>query len=186
MASHLTRNWWVLLLRGIAAIIFGIMAIMWPFTAFTVVIIFYGAFALVSGIFALMAAIGGVHPGIPTWALVAQGLAGIAIGLITFIAPGVALFAGLYLIAFWEIETGVVSIVAAIQLRKVMRGEFLMILSGIISIIFGLVIAFRPGIGFELVGLLIAIYALFHGVTLVTLAFEIKNWHHDMPAAPAP
>jgi uncharacterized membrane protein HdeD (DUF308 family) len=186
MTSPLTRNWWVLALRGVAAIIFGVLAFLFPLAAIKVLVIFYGAFALVSGIFALGAALAGVHPGIPTWALIVQGLAGIVIGLIVFFMPEEAVTAIILLIGAWEVVNGVTTIVAAIRLRKEIEGELLLGISGLLSVIVGVIIMARPLVGEILVAYLIGFYALFFGITMLALAFRLRNWHRDMTAAGRP
>lgn len=183
MTSSLTRNWWVLALRGVAAIIFGVLAFLFPLQAIDVLVIFYGAFALVSGIFALGAALAGVHPGIPTWALVVQGLAGIVIGLITFFMREAAELAIIILIGAWEIVNGITTIAAAIRLRKEIEGELLLGVSGLLSVIVGVIILARPIVGAIMIAYLIGFYALFFGITMLALAFRLRSWHRDLPAA---
>lgn len=183
MASELTRNWWVLALRGVAAIVFGILFFLRPLQSLEILVILYGAFALVGGIFALVAAFARPHPQVPTWAMVLQGLAGIVVGVIAFGWTPIALVATIFLVGAWEIIHGLTTIIAAIQLRKEIQGEFWFILSGVVSVFFGIVIMSSPLLGGFMIGWMIGFYAIFLGGTLLALAFRIKNWHRDVPAA---
>src|SRR5687767_7631240 len=104
MITILTQNWWTLVLRGLAAVIFGILAYVWPEITFTVLVLFFGAYALWDGVFALIGAFR--TQGDRRWALVLVGLAGVAAGLVTFFWPGAATLAILIIIGAWAIVTG--------------------------------------------------------------------------------
>ena len=138
----LAGNWWTLLLRGIAAVLFGLAALFWPGPTLFVLIIFFGAYVLVDGIFALVAGIRGSRN--RRWVLLAEGALGILAGLITFFWPGITALALLYVIAFWAIFTGVLEVVMAISLRREIENEGLMVLSGVLSVLFGLILAVLP------------------------------------------
>src|SRR4051812_40770105 len=130
------RNWWALVLRGVAGVLFGIAAFAWPNIALGALVLLFGAFALADGIFSIAAAVAGrPREGIPSWALLVEGLLGIAVGIVTFAWPGITELALLYMIAAWAIATGVFEFVAAIQLRRHIRGEWLLALSGLLSIL---------------------------------------------------
>jgi uncharacterized membrane protein HdeD (DUF308 family) len=131
------RNWWAILIRGIAAILFGILALIWPGTTFIVLTLLFGAYALVDGIFALVAAIRYAEPGTPRSWLLFEGVVGIIAGILAFLFTGIAALALLYLISAWAIVTGIFEIVQAVELRRVIVNEWLLILSGIASVIFG-------------------------------------------------
>src|SRR4029079_10361847 len=126
MVHALAKNWWLLLLRGIAAIIFGLLAFAWPGLTLVTLILFYGAFALVDGALAVVAAITGGVPG-SRWCLAVVGLLGIAAGLVTFMMPGLTAVLLLLFIAGWAIATGVFQIIGAIKLRKEIDNEWLLI-----------------------------------------------------------
>src|SRR5512134_2702196 len=146
MLHALAKSWWVLLLRGIAAIIFGVLAFAWPGLTLLTLILFYGAFALVDGVLAIVAAVTGGAPA-PRWWLAIVGLLGIAAGLLTFLMPGVSALVLLFFIAGWAIATGVMQIIGAIQLRKEIDNEWLLILGGVISVLFGVGMMLAPGAG---------------------------------------
>jgi len=178
MVHALAKNWWLLLLRGIAAIIFGVLAFAWPGVTLLTLILFYGAFALVDGVLAIIAAITGGAPG-PRWWLAIVGLLGIAAGLLTFLMPGLSALVLLFFIAGWAIATGVFQIIGAIQLRKEIDNEWFLILGGIISVLFGIGVMLAPGAGALALIWVIGTYALIIGVLLIALAFRLKKHAHS-------
>jgi uncharacterized membrane protein HdeD (DUF308 family) len=178
MVHALAKNWWLLLLRGIAAIIFGVLAFAWPGVTLLTLILFYGAFALVDGVLAIIAAITGGAPG-PRWWLAIVGLLGIAAGLLTFLMPGLSALVLLFFIAGWAIATGVFQIMGAIQLRKEIDNEWLLILGGIISVLFGIGVMLAPGAGALALVWVIGTYAIIIGVLFVALAFRLKKHVHS-------
>ncbi len=178
MVHALAKNWWLLLLRGIAAIIFGVLAFVWPGLTLLTLILFYGAFALVDGVLAIVAAITGGAPG-SRWWLAIVGLVGIAAGLLTFLMPGVSAFVLLFFIAGWAIATGVLEIIGAIQLRKEIDNEWMLILSGVLSVLFGVCMMLAPGAGALALVWVIGIYSVVLGVMFVALAFRLKKHKHS-------
>jgi uncharacterized membrane protein HdeD (DUF308 family) len=178
MVDALAKNWWLLLLRGIAAIIFGVLAFAWPDITLLTLILFYGAFALVDGVLAVVAAITGGAPA-PRWWLAIIGLLGIAAGLLTFLKPGLTALVLLFFIAGWAIATGMFQIVGAIQLRKEIDNEWLLILGGVISVLFGIGMMLAPGAGALALVWVIGTYAVIIGGLLVALAFRLKKHAHS-------
>ncbi len=178
MVHVLAKNWWLLLLRGIAAIIFGLLAFTWPGLTLLTLILFYGAFALVDGVLAIVAAITGGVPG-SRWWLAIVGLLGIAAGLLTFLTPGLTALVLLFFIAGWAIVTGVFEIIGAIKLRKEIDNEWLLILGGIISVLFGVGMMLAPGAGALALVWVIGAYSVVMGVIFVALAFRLKKHTHS-------
>jgi len=174
MLHALAKNWWMLLLRGIAAIIFGALALAWPGMTLVTLILFYGAYVMVDGVLAIGAAITGGTL-MPRWWLAVVGLLGIAAGLLTFLMPGVTALVLLFFIAGWAIATGVFQIVGAIKLRKEIDNEWLLILGGVVSVLFGGALFAAPGAGALALITVIGIYAIFAGVLLVALSFRLKK-----------
>jgi uncharacterized membrane protein HdeD (DUF308 family) len=170
----LAKYWWLILLRGVAAIVFGLLAFVWPGITLLTLILFYGAFALADGVLALAHAIMGGNVG-SRWWLALVGIAGIVAGLVTFFMPGVTALVLLFFIAGWAIVLGVFQIIGAIRLRKEIDNEWLIGLSGALSVLFGLVLLFAPGPG--ILGLIwvIASYAIVFGIMLVMEAFKLKG-----------
>ncbi|MGB3500383.1 MAG: HdeD family acid-resistance protein [Mesorhizobium sp.] len=177
MLHALAKGWWLILLRGIAAILFGLLAFVMPGIALATLVLLYGAYAFVDGIFALIAAFGGQAKG-ERWWLALIGLLGIGVGIVTLLMPGLTAFTLLYFIAFWSIAIGVMQIVGAINLRKEIDNEWWLILGGVLSILFGVLLIVAPGAG--AVGLIwtIASFAIVYGVTLVMLAFRLRKHVH--------
>ena len=175
MKQHLAKYWWVFLLRGIFSVIFGILAFVMPGLTIATLVIVWGAYALVDGVFSLYASATGGTKADDHWLVGLQGLIGLAAGIITLIMPGVTALGLLIAIAAWSLVVGVLQIAAAIKLRKEIEGEFWLGLSGLISILFGLFIIARPGEGALAVIWIIGSYALIFGVFLVAFAFRIKG-----------
>ncbi len=176
MVTQLARNWWVLALRGLAAVIFGILAILWPSITITVLVLFFGAYALVDGIFAVFAAITHREGHDRWWVLLLEGLVGIAAGILTFFYPAVTALVLLYFIAAWAILTGILEIMAALRLRREIEGEWLLVVSGILSVLFGVVAVIFPGAGALAVIWLIGAYAIVFGLLLITLGLRVRGW----------
>lgn len=175
MAFELAHNWWTLVIRGIFALLFGVMAFAWPGITLGALVILYGAYAMADGVFAIAAAMGGGTQGVPWWAFLVEGLVGILVGILTFIWPGITALVLLYLIAAWALITGVLEIVEAIRLRREIRGEWLLALSGFLSIIFALALVVNPGVGALAVVWLIGAYAIVFGVLLISLGVRLRG-----------
>jgi uncharacterized membrane protein HdeD (DUF308 family) len=176
LASILTRGWWLLLLRGIAAIIFGVLTWLRPGISLAVLVLFFGAYAMVDGFLGVWAAFAGRRYHQYWWVLLLEGLVGVAVGVLAFVAPGLTALALLLYIAAWAIITGVLEIAIAIRLRREIRGEWLLILAGLASVLFGLILIARPGVGALSLLWLIAAYAVVFGVLLVILAFRMRTF----------
>jgi len=172
-------NWWALLLRGIAAVLFGLAALLWPGLTLYVLIIFFGAYALVDGVLAIVAGIRGTEG--RRWLLLSEGILGVLAGLIAFFYPGITALVLLYVIAFWAILTGVLEVVMAISLRREIENEWLMGLGGALSVLFGVVLAVLPGVGLLSLVWLIGIYAIVFGVALVVLSFRVRKHREQAP-----
>jgi uncharacterized membrane protein HdeD (DUF308 family) len=175
MVTTYAHNWWAVGLRGLAAVIFGVLAFIWPQIALTVLVLLFGAYALWDGVFAIIAALRMSSDTGHRWLLFIEGIAGIAAGLITFFYPGITAFVLLYIIAAWAIVTGVMEILAAIRLRREIQGEWLLLISGVLSIIFGILLVIFPSAGALAVVWLIAAYAILFGILLIALAFRLRR-----------
>ncbi|MBR8744344.1 HdeD family acid-resistance protein [Nocardiopsis sp. MG754419] len=171
--GELSRNWWVLVVRGAAAVLFGLVALIWPgFTTVALAIVF-GAFALVDGVslaFAAYRASSGTRT-----PLVIQSVLGIVLGLAALIWPAVAVVALIFLIGAWAIVTGVAEIVTAVRLRARITSEWLLIFAGALSVIFGLLLWLWPGLSAVAVIVVIGIYAIVFGVSMVVAGFRLKG-----------
>jgi uncharacterized membrane protein HdeD (DUF308 family) len=166
-------NWWALAIRGVVAILFGIIAIVSPGLTAAALIILFGAYALVDGIFALVAGLrAAAHHG-RSGALLVEGVLNILIGLIAFFWPAATLVALIYLIAIWAIITGVALIMAGMALIR-FSGEWLLVICGLLSILLGIVLFITPAAGVVALSWWFGIYALLFGIALVSAAFRIR------------
>jgi uncharacterized membrane protein HdeD (DUF308 family) len=170
-----TGSWWAMALRGVAAIVFGILAFVWPHITLTALVFLFGAYALVDGAFAIVAGIKS-HGEYKRWGLLLlQGILSVAAGVFAFMVPAMTAFILLVLIASWAIVTGIFQIAAAIQLRKHIKGEWLLALGGIGSILFGAILLFYPAAGALAMIWIIGTYAIVFGCLLVALGFKLRG-----------
>ena len=175
MLHLLARYWWVLALRGVLAVLFGLFAFLVPGITLLSLVLLFGAYVLLDGIFDLVAA---TRSPSHHWALVLEGIVGIIAGILTFLWPGISAMVLLYLIAFWAIFTGVLEIIAGIRLRQVLTDEIWLILMGVLSLLFGLFILIFPSAGALAVVYWIGAYALLFGIMLLALAFRLRSFRH--------
>ena len=185
VSDTLAHNWWLLALRGLVAIIFGILAFIWPASTLLGLMILFGAFAFVNGILSLMLA-AKAPKGYPRFgSLILGGILGIIAGVVTFFWPALTAAGLLILIAAWAILTGILEIIAAIKLREVITGEWLFVLAGLASVVFGVVLLLLPGPGALALVWLIGAYAIVWGVLLLILAFKLRRFVREIltPAA---
>jgi len=169
-------NWWLVALRGLVAILFGVLALVWPGVTLITLIWLFGAFALVNGLLSLILA-AKAPKGYPrVGSLILGGLLGILAGLLTFVMPGITALGLLILIALWAIVTGMMELVAAIRLRKIITNEWLLVLTGVLSIAFGVLLILMPAAGALALIWWIGIWALVFGILLMVLAFRMRHW----------
>jgi uncharacterized membrane protein HdeD (DUF308 family) len=169
-------HWWALALRGAIAILFGLAALVRPGIALEALILLFGAYALVDGVFSIVGVFGGTRSGTPRWLLFLEGLVSILAGLIAFVLPGLAAVIFLYLIAAWAIITGISEIAMAIRLRREIRGEWALIVGGAFSVLFGVILAVvGPVVGLVSLVWLIGIYALAFGIMMLITAFQVRG-----------
>ncbi len=179
MLQTLSEYWWAFLLRGILAVLFGIGAFAWPGLTLMVLVIFFGAYCLVEGIVSLIAAFGSKRWGLHLF----HGVISVAAGLVTLFWPGITTLALILIIGFWAIVGGVSEVVAAIQLRKEIEREWLLGISGVVSVLFGLAVVFWPGAGALALVWLIACYAVLFGVLLIGLGIRLHGIKNSRPSA---
>ena len=171
-----TGHWWALAIRGAIAIIFGLAALLRPDIALEALILLFGAYALVDGVFAIVGVFGGTRGGTPRWLLLIEGIAGILAGIIAFVLPGLTAVVLLYLIAAWAVVTGVFEIASAIRLRREVRGEWALIVGGALSVLFGVLLAvIGPVAGLLSLIWLIGVYALVFGTLMLITAFQVRG-----------
>jgi uncharacterized membrane protein HdeD (DUF308 family) len=173
--EYLGENWGWIALRGVAAVLFGVVAIGMPGITLATLVILWGAYAVVDGLLAMIAAFRVRDQGRPLWSLLVSGLLGVVAGVLTFRWPGVTALALLTVIAAWAIVIGFFQIVTAIRLRKAIEGEWALGISGALSVIFGVLMVMSPGAGALAVVGIIAAYAIMFGILLIVLGFRLRH-----------
>ncbi len=175
MKHILSLNWDLVLLRGIIAILFGVGTLVLPPITLVVLVTLFGAYALVNGLITSIMAIKDRKEQSDWGLYLLYGLVSIAAGVLTFVYPGITTISLFYVIVAWAIASGTMEIILAIQLRKVVKGEGWLVLSGILSVIFGILCLVQPVAGALSVLWLIGLYAVAYGALLVVLAFRLRN-----------
>lgn len=173
--NALARNWWALLLRGCLGVGFGVTAWAWPRPTLAVLVILFGAYAFTDGVFAIVSAVWVARRHKRWWSVAIEGALGILAGLVAFFMPGAAALGLLILVAAWALSTGVFEIVAAVRLRKQMRGEWLLGLSGLLSLVFGVLLIWRPAAGVVALVWTAGAYAVGYGVVMIALSIRLRR-----------
>jgi len=181
MIETLKRHWWVSVIRGIAAIVFGVVAFAYPGLTLATLVIFFGAWVLVDGVFRVIGAIGG-RASDPEWGFhLIIGIVGIIIGFLTFHAPLITALALIIYIGAWALMIGATEIALAIKLRREIKGEWFLILMGLASILFAVLLLWNPAPGALALLWLIASYAIVFGILGVIFGFRLRS----LPTLPA-
>jgi uncharacterized membrane protein HdeD (DUF308 family) len=171
----MSRDWWIIALQGVAAIVFGVLALVWPGITLLALVFLFAAYALIDGVLSLISGFRRGVGGRTDWWRVARGVVGIAAGVIAFAMPGMTAYVLLIVIAAWAIVSGAIELVAAYQLRDVIRREWLLALDGLVAVIFGIALIVFPSAGALAVVWLIGAFAIVSGVILLTLAFRMRQ-----------
>ncbi len=181
MLSLVSRDWWVYAARGIAAILFGILALIWPGPTLAVLILLFGAYAFVDGIALIVAlARGDVLARSHKWITGLMGVLGIAVAIATLVWPGLTALTLLYLVSFWAVTTGILQIASAIEFRREIAGEFFVVLGGIFSIVFGALLVVFPGTGLLSLVWLVGFWAELFGFSSLGLAYRLHGIDRDL------
>jgi uncharacterized membrane protein HdeD (DUF308 family) len=175
VADITNRTWWLLVLRGAFALLFGILAFVWPGITLASLVLLFGAYAFVNGILAVVMAVRAPkgRPGVAGTLIL--GLLSIAVGVLTVFAPGLTALSLVVLIGAWAIVTGAFEIAAGIKLRRIMSGSWALVLSGALSIVFGVLVLLMPAAGALSLVWLIGAYAIVFGILLLTAAIRLKR-----------
>jgi uncharacterized membrane protein HdeD (DUF308 family) len=176
MKELLMRSWWMLALRGVIAILFGILALLWPGITLLVLVAMFAAYAILSGAVSIIAAVKNRDSDTGWWLILLLGLISIGAGVIAVFYPDLTALALVLVMGANALITGVLDIAIAIRLRKVMRREWLLVLAGFISIAFGVLVFMFPGAGALALVWLVSFYAVFTGTLLLALAFRVRAW----------
>jgi uncharacterized membrane protein HdeD (DUF308 family) len=176
MNNSLVRNWWALALRGVAAVIFGLIAFALPGVTLTVLVLFFAAYLLVDGVFALIAGLRAAEHHERWGALALEGILDLVAGALVVMWPGLTLVVFVYMAAFWALVSGIALLVAAFRLHR-QHGEWMMILAGLLSIAWGILVALFPIAGILVWAWWIGAYALIFGTAMLVLAFRLRRHH---------
>ncbi len=185
IAKAITGKWWLLALEGVFAIVFGVIAWVWPDLTVGTLVILFGAFAFVSGVSSLIAIPSAKRKGDSPWGFLFQGVLSIGAGVAVALWPDISALTLLYVIGAYAVATGVFEIATAIELRKLIDNEWLLALAGIGSIAFGTLVMVFPGAGAVALVWTIGIYAVAFGILLITLGFKLHGWGRHLPTQTA-
>jgi uncharacterized membrane protein HdeD (DUF308 family) len=187
MLSSLTRNWWVAVLRGTMAILFGIAAFVLPGSTLELLVALFGAYAFLDGISQCVQGVRAMGSRESWFAPLTSGLLGIATGVLTFWQPALTAVSLVYVVAAWAIVTGTLQIVTAIRARDVISDEWLMGLGGAFSIVFGALLLSAPLAGAVTLVLLFGFYAIAGGLSQIALGLKVRRLDQHLPRLrPAP
>jgi uncharacterized membrane protein HdeD (DUF308 family) len=185
MIIALARNWWSLVIRGIFAILLGVITFVWPGITVAALVLLFGAYALVDGVMAIIGAVRAARSHERWGALLIEGVASLVAAAITMAWPGITIVALVFVIAAWAIVTGVFELMAAVRLRKYITGEWLLALGGIASLLFGILLIIAPVAGALVLALWVGAYTLVFGVLLIALGLRLRSWGKISHAGPA-
>jgi uncharacterized membrane protein HdeD (DUF308 family) len=185
--SELSENWSALAWRGVAGVVFGMLAFLLPIATVTALVWLFGAYAFFDGVFNLVAVWQQSkkprHARTrPWWSLLIQGIVGVAVGVISFIWPGITAIALVIMVAAWAFVTGVLGIISAVRLRKEIKGEWLLALSGVLSVALGVLLAVAPGPGAVALVWYLGAYAIVSGALLLGLSFRLRSRYEETKA----
>ena len=176
MIELMCRQWWVVVLRGAIAVLFGVMAIAWPGITVLALVVLWGIYAVIDGITGLSLAFSARRvPDPQRWLYGLLGVTGLVAGIIAILWPAITALVLLVIIATWAIIAGVVQVIAAFRLRKEITGEWFLALSGAVCIVLGLLLFTQPGTGAIALVVAIATFALVWGVSLILLGFRLRK-----------
>jgi len=175
VTGSLHRYWWLFLIRGLCGLALGVFALVYPGATLAVVVILIGAYLIVDGIVAVVKALQIVRADAHWWVLLLEGIVGIAVGLAIFAWPGLSILSLALLVGYWAIISGVLAIVSAVRLRTHVSGEWLYMLFGIVSVIFGGIVLFAPKTGLIYIVLMTSIYGFAMGITMLALAYRARG-----------
>ena len=181
----LAKNWWALVIRGLLGIVVGVLTFIWPGITLAALVLLFGAYSLVDGALNLAAAVRAAQAHERWGILVIEGLVGIAASAVTVLWPAITAIALVYVIAAWAVVTGTLEITAAVRLRRHIKGEWLLALSGIASLIFGILMMIAPIAGALVIALWVGAYALVSGIILIALGFRLRLWAREPHAGPS-
>ncbi len=176
MVESLSRNWWLVVLRGVLAILFGLSAFIWPGITLLTLVILFGVYAIFDGAVAIGTGLARTKSAPRWWTFLVEGLLSVGAGVVALFQPGLATLVLIYIIATWAVFTGILEIVTAIRLRHELTNEWFLALGGVLSIGLGILLFLQPAAGSLAIVWMIAGYALLFGILLVILGIRLRNW----------
>lgn len=180
--DSLRRNWWALAVRGAVAGLFGLFALTRPTTSFIVIVALFGAWWLIDGALTIVAALFAAERRERWWPLVAEGMVSVALGAALYLVPGITVTVLLYLVAAWAIATGAFRVVAAIRLRNAIDSEWLLGTTGVLAILFGLLVLVSPESGAIALTIAVGVFALLYGIMLMVLSARLYAINDEQSA----
>lgn len=175
MLERLASHWWLFLIRGLLALVLGIALLAFPAAGLWTIAILFGAYAFVDGIFALVASVRMAHTDNRWIWLLLEGVVGIAAGIFAALYPGIAVVTLALLLGAWAIVTGILAIASALSARQHVPNEWLWVLSGVVSVIFGFAIFWSPTFGLFALLWMVSFYAILAGIIMIGLAFRLRR-----------
>jgi uncharacterized membrane protein HdeD (DUF308 family) len=176
----LTRNWWTFAIQGAAAVIFGVLTVIWPGTSLAVMIALFGAFAIVTGGMHIAASFDAARQRMHWGTLLALGILDVVVGLVAWFWPGLTAFGVLYLVVAWALVTGIQYIVASVEMRDVTPHAWLMTLTGVLSVVLAILLATDPRSGILSLVWVVGIYAVIAGISELGFAFQLRGVQHEV------
>jgi uncharacterized membrane protein HdeD (DUF308 family) len=174
---NLSRNWWLVALRGLLAILFGVGAFVWPALTWLVLILMFGMYAIVDGIFAMVSGMFQSRYSPRWWVFLVEGFISLIAGVIVLLQPGLAGITLVIVIAIWAVLTGLLEVIAAIRLRREIRNEWMLGFGGFLSVMLGLLMLLQPAAGGLVITLMVGAYALIFGMLLVALSLRLRSFN---------
>ena len=176
MARTLSQNWWLVALRGVLAILFGIAAFVWPGITLLTLVLFFGVYAIVDGVIAIVTGLSRTRETPRWWMFLLEGLLNIGAGIVALLMPDLATLVLIYILASWAVITGILEIVAAVRLRHEITNEWFLALGGVLSIGLGILLFLQPAAGSLAIIWTIGAYAVLFGILLVILGIRLRTW----------
>ena len=176
MVRSLSQNWWLVVLRGVLAILFGVSAFIWPGITLLTLVFLFGIYAIADGLIAIWTGFSRTRESPRWWTFLLEGLLSIGAGVVALVWPDLATLVLIYMIASWAVFTGILEIIAAIRLRHEITNEWFLALGGVLSIGLGILLFLQPAAGSLAIIWMIAGYALVFGILLVILGIRLRTW----------
>jgi uncharacterized membrane protein HdeD (DUF308 family) len=185
MTIALVNNWWAPVIRGLVAILLGIITLAWPGITLGALVLLFGAYAFIDGMFSIIGAWRASKAHERWGVLVLEGIAGIIAAVVTFVWPAITGLALVFIVAAWAIVTGILELLAAVRLRKYIKGEWLLILGGVASVAFGILLMLSPLLGALVLAIWLGVYALIFGAMLLGLGLRLRTWSQGFTGSSA-